>query len=93
MQRTLKKVFNVSDLRALARKRLPAPLFNYIDGGADDETNVLGNVHAYDNARLIPEYLVDVKEVDTTTRVLGRDISMPLFLAPTGMTRLFHHDG
>jgi L-lactate dehydrogenase (cytochrome) len=93
VNRRLKKVFNVSDLRKLARKKLPAPLFNYIDGGADDETNVLGNIHAYDNVRLIPEYLVDVKHIDTRTTVLGREISMPLFLAPTGMTRLFHHDG
>ena len=89
----LKKVFNVSDLREIARRKLPAPLFNYIDGGADDETNVLGNIHAFDSARLVPEFLIDVKNIDTTTRVLGRDISMPLFLAPTGMTRLFHHDG
>lgn len=89
----LKKVLNVSDLREIARRKLPAPLFNYIDGGADDETNVLGNIHAFDSARLVPEFLIDVKNIDTTTRVMGRDISMPLFLAPTGMTRLFHHDG
>lgn len=90
---SLDNVFNVSDLRKIARRKLPAPLFNYIDGGADDETNVLGNIHAFDSARLVPEYLIDVKDIDTSTRVLGRDISMPLFLAPTGMTRLFHHDG
>jgi len=89
----LDKVFNIEDLRKIARKKLPKPLFNYIDGGADDETNVCGNTHAFDSARLVPEYLVDVAEIDTTTRVLGREISMPLFLAPTGMTRLFHHDG
>ena len=89
----LDKVFNVEDLRAIARKKLPAPLFNYIDGGADDESNVRGNIHAYDSASLIPEYLIDVADIDLSTRVLGREISMPLFLAPTGMTRLFHHDG
>ena len=89
----LDKVFNIEDLRKIARRKLPKPLFNYIDGGADDETNVLGNVHAFDSASLVPEYLVDVAKIDTTTTVLGREISMPLFLAPTGMTRLFHHDG
>ena len=89
----LDKALNIEDLRKIARKKLPKPLFNYIDGGADDETNVCGNTHAFDRSRLVPEYLIDVAEIDTTTRVLGREISMPLFLAPTGMTRLFHHDG
>ena len=89
----LDKVLNIEDLRKIARKKLPKPLFNYIDGGADDETNVRGNTHAFDNTRLVPEYLIDVAKIDTTTKVLGREISMPLFLAPTGMTRLFHHDG
>jgi len=89
----LDRVFNIEDLRRIARRKLPKPLFNYIDGGADDESNVLGNARAYDSVRLLPEYLVDVASIDTTTKVLGREISMPLFLAPTGMTRLFHHDG
>jgi L-lactate dehydrogenase (cytochrome) len=90
---SLDNVFNIEDLRKIARKKLPKPLFNYIDGGADDETNVRGNTRAFDSARLVPEYLVDVAKIDTSTTVLGREISMPLFLAPTGMTRLFHHDG
>lgn len=90
---SLDHVFNIEDLRKIARKKLPKPLFNYIDGGADDETNVRGNTRAFDSTRLVPEYLVDVAVINTTTKVLGREISMPLFLAPTGMTRLFHHDG
>lgn len=89
----LDSVFNIEDLRRIARKKLPKPLFNYIDGGADDEINVLGNAKAFDSVRLVPEYLVDMAHIDTTTKVLGREISMPLFLAPTGMTRLFHHEG
>jgi len=89
----LDKVLNIEDLRKIARRKLPSPLFNYIDGGSDDESNVLGNVDAFDSAKLIPEYLIDVANIDLSTKVLGRDISMPLFLSPTGMTRLFHHDG
>ena len=89
----LDKVLNIEGLRKLARKKLPAPLFNYIDGGADDESNVHGNIQAFDTVKLVPEYLVDVASIDLTTKVLGHEISMPLFLAPTGMSRLFHHDG
>jgi len=89
----LDKVLNIEDLRKIARKKLPSPLFNYIEGGSDDESNVHGNVHAFDAAKLVPEYLVDVANIDLSTRVLGRKISMPLFLSPTGMNRLFHHDG
>jgi len=89
----LDKVLNIEDLRKIARRKLPAPLFNYIDGGSDDESNVLGNIDAFDSVKLIPEYLIDVANIDLSTKVLGREISMPLFLSPTGMTRLFHHDG
>jgi len=87
------KMINVSDWRSLARKRLPTALFHYIDGGSEDESNVLGNVHAFDTARLVPEYLKDVASIDTRTSLFGRELSMPLFLSPTGMTRLFHHQG
>jgi len=89
----LDKALNIEDLRKIARAKLPSPLFNYIDGGSDDESNVCGNTHAYDAVKLVPEYLVDVANIELSTRVLGREISMPLFLGPTGMTRLFHHDG
>jgi L-lactate dehydrogenase (cytochrome) len=89
----LEKALNIEDLRKIARRKLPKPLFNYIDGGADSESNVRGNTLAFDAVKLVPEYLVDVANVNTSTRLLGRDISMPLFLGPTGMTRLFHPDG
>jgi L-lactate dehydrogenase (cytochrome) len=89
----LDRVINTHELRELARQTLPAPLFHYIDGGSEDESNVLGNVTAFDAARLVPEYGVDVANIDLRTTVLGRELEMPLFLSPTGMTRLFHHEG
>ncbi len=89
----LNNALNIEDLRKIARRKLPKPLFNYIDGGADDESNVRGNSHAFDTVRLLPEFLIDVADIDLSTKVLGREISMPLILAPTGMTGLFHHDG
>lgn len=89
----LDRALNIGDLRKIARSKLPPSLFNYIDGGADDELLVHGNSSAFDSVKLLPEYLVDVTHIDMRTEVLGRELSMPLFLAPTGMTRLFHHDG
>ncbi len=89
----LDNALNFEDLRKLARKKLPAPLFNYIDGGADNESNVRGNTLAFDTAKLVPEYLIDVSDISLTTRVLGRELAMPLLLSPTGMTRLFHPAG
>jgi L-lactate dehydrogenase (cytochrome) len=88
----LDRVFNIEDLRKIARRKLPSPLYNYIEGGSDDESNIYGNTQAFDKTKLVPEYLIDVSEIDLKTRVLGREISMPLFLAPTGMTGLFHHN-
>lgn len=87
------EAINVRDLRERARRRLPPPLFHYIDGGSEDESNVRGNVSAFDPAKLVPEYLVDVADIDLRTTVFGRELSMPLFLSPTGMTGFFHHQG
>ena len=70
----LDKVLNIEDLRKMARRKLPKPLFNYIDGGSDDESNVLGNAHAYNAVKLVPEYLIDVADIDLSTKVLGREI-------------------
>lgn len=88
----LAQCFNIADLRELARKKLPAAMFHYIDGGSDDELSLRGAVDAFDDYELMPRYLVDVANVDMRTRVLGQDLQWPVFLAPTGMSRLFHHD-
>ncbi len=90
---SIQRCNNVEDFRRLARKRLPAPLFHYIDGGADDEVTLRRNTDAFNNVSLIPDGLADVADLDMSTTVLGQKIEWPVFLAPTGMSRLFHHDG
>ena len=88
----LEKCLNQSDLRAAAKKRLPSPIFNYMDGGADDEWTLRRNTLAFDDYELLPRYLRNVDRIDLETRVLGTTMDLPVFLAPTGMSRLFHHD-
>ena len=89
----LERAHNIADLRTLARKRLPAPMFHYIDGAASDEWTLRQNTRAFDQYELVPRYLVDVQEMDTSTTVLGQSIEWPVVCAPTGMSRLFHHEG
>lgn len=84
---------NTADFRRLAKKRLPAPLFHYIDGGADDEVTLRRNTEAFDSVRLIPNALADLSAMDLRTEVLGQTIDWPVFCSPTGMSRLFHHEG
>lgn len=84
---------NTADFRKLAKKRLPSPLFHYIDGGADDEITLRRNTDAFNDVRLIPNALANLSNMDLGTTVLGQHIDWPVFLSPTGMTRLFHHDG
>ncbi len=85
--------FSIADLRRLAARRLPRAVFDYIDGAADDEQTLGRNLSAFDRWQLVPEVLQDVSEIDTAVRVQGADISMPFLLSPTGMNRLFHHEG
>ncbi len=82
-----------ADCRKLAKPRLPAPLFHYLDGGADDEVTLRRNSEAFDQVRLIPDVLADLGGMDLSTHVLGQRLDWPVFLSPTGMNRLFHHDG
>ena len=89
----LKNCYRTDDFRALARQRLPSAIFHYIDGGADDEITMHRNTEAFNAVDLVPNVLAGVGDVDLTTRVLGCELAMPLFLSPTAMQRLFHHDG
>lgn len=89
----LKNCYRTSDFRKLARQRLPAPIFHYIDGGADDEVTLARNTAAFDSVDLVPNVLAGVDDIDMSVTVLGQELDMPLFFSPTAMQRLFHHDG
>jgi len=91
--RPLKRQGNIWEIREAARRRLPSPLFDFLDGGGEDEWTLRRNIAAFDDWCLLPRTLVDVAEIDTTTTVLGHKIDWPVMLAPTGMSRVFHNDG
>ncbi|GAA0314203.1 alpha-hydroxy acid oxidase [Sphingomonas oligophenolica] len=84
---------NVEDFRTLARKRLPGPVYHYIDGAADDEATKARNTEAFSDCDLVPSVLAGVETIDMSTTVMGRKIAMPLFLSPTALQRLFHWQG
>ena len=84
---------NFDDYRKLAKKKLPSPIFHYIDGGSDDEITLNRNTEAFNDCDLVPNVLSDVGNIDLSTIVFGKKIDFPLFLAPTAMHRLYHHHG
>ena len=85
--------YNFEDFRKLAKKKLPAPIFHYIDGGADDEVTLNRNTNAFNDCDLVPNILASVGEPDLSTTVFGRKIDMPLFLSPTAMQSLYTPEG
>ena len=89
----LKHCHNYHDFRILAKKRLPSPIFNYIDGAADDEITYKRNTSAFNDVDLIPSVLAGVENVDLSTTIFGKKLDMPLYCAPTALQRLFHHEG
>ncbi len=84
---------NYDDFRKLAKKKLPAPIFHYIDGGSDDEETLKRNTEAFNDCDLVPKVLANVGKPNLSTTVFGRKISMPIFLSPTAMQRLYHPEG
>lgn len=84
---------NFQDFRKLAKKRIPGPIFHYIDGAADDEITYHRNTSAFDDVDLVPNVLAGVEEVDMRVEVMGQKLDMPLYCAPTALQRLFHHEG
>ncbi len=92
-KRRLQKAASIEDLRKMARRRLPGGVFDYIDGGAEDEVAMDRNTRGFRDMEFVPRVLRDMGTVDTTGTVLGRDVPFPLILAPTGFTRIAHPPG
>ncbi len=91
--RRLAGAASVEDLRRVAKRRLPGGVFDYIDGGAEDELALSRNSEAYQEIRFNPRVLRDVSKIDTGTTLLGKPIPLPLVLAPTGFTRIADPQG
>ena len=89
----LKHCHNFHDFRTLAKKRLPGPIFNYIEGAADDELTYRRNWQSFDDCDLVPNVLRDVKEIDMSVSVMGQKLDMPIYCSPTALQRIFHHEG
>jgi len=84
---------NIDDFRTLAKARLPFPVFDYIDGAADDELTKARNTAAFETVDLVPDVLAGVAEIDTSCTILGRRSALPLMLSPTAVQRAFHWQG
>lgn len=84
---------NFHDFRKLARRRLPGPIFNYIDGAADDEVTYRKNTSSFEAVDLVPNVLRGVKDIDLSVTVMGQKLAMPVYCSPTALQRLFHHRG
>ena len=84
---------NIADFRELARRRLPWPVFDYIDGAADDEVTKARNTSAFDSVDLVPDVLAGVAQIDTSITLMGRKSALPLMLSPTALQRVFYWQG
>ncbi|HEU4922917.1 MAG TPA: alpha-hydroxy-acid oxidizing protein, partial [Burkholderiales bacterium] len=80
----LARAVNIEDLRVLAKRRLPRAIFDFFDGGAEDEVTLRENRAAFERVKLLPKVLVNVAEVDTTTPILGALSKLPLAISATG---------
>jgi L-lactate dehydrogenase (cytochrome) len=93
LQRRLDRCASIGDLRALARRRVPVPVFDYVDGAAGTESTLLRARAAFARVEFTPRVLRDVSEVDLSTTMLGATAAVPFAFAPTGFTRMMHHRG
>src|ERR1700757_2283926 len=93
VQRRLARAASVDDLRRIARRRLPGGVFDYIDGGAEDERTLAANQAAFASATFRPRVLRGVSKVDPSATLLGQPLAYPLVLGPTGFTRIADPQG
>ncbi len=91
--RRLQKALTINQLRTIARRRVPRAVFDYTDGAAEAEISIRRARALFQSLELQPSALHDVSSVDTTTTSLGRSSALPFAFAPTGFTRLMHHEG
>lgn len=84
---------NFQDFRILARKRIPSPIFNYIDGAADDEKTYDRNTRSFDDCDLVPNILRGTEDIDMSVSLMGQKLDLPIYCSPTALQRLFHHQG
>jgi L-lactate dehydrogenase (cytochrome) len=87
------RTYNFHDFRALAKRRLPAPIFNYIDGAADDEVTHRRNTASFEDCDLVPNVLRGVEQIDLSVTVMGQKLAVPFYCSPTALQRLFHYRG
>ena len=87
------RALNIADLRAVAQRRVPHFVFEYVEGGAEDESTLRGNRGAFEKLKLVPRTLVDTSNRSLKTEVLGRPAAAPLAIAPTGLNGMLHADG
>lgn len=92
MTKSLKRAHNIADLRSLARNRLPRPIFEYVDGGADDEVSLKRNSAAFSEYEIVHDVLNDVSHISMESTLFGQKLSWPLMLSPTGLNRMFHEE-
>jgi len=92
-ERRLQSCYDIADLRRAAKRRIPRPVFDYVDGAADEEIAVAANVAAFRSWRFLPRVLAGVASADTSAPVFSSTLPVPLVLGPTGYTRMLHPDG
>ena len=84
---------NFHDFRQLAKQRLPSPIFNYIDGAAEDERTYARNTASFDDCDLVPNVLRGTESIDLQVSIMGQSLDMPIYCSPTALQRVFHHQG
>ena len=89
----LGRCHNFHDFHKLAKARLPGPIFDYIEGAADDETTFRRNTTAFEGCDLVPNVLAGVGQIDMSVTVMGQKLAMPVYCSPTALQRLYHHEG